>query len=30
MLGEHTRQILSERLGLSDEDIQALAQGAAD
>ncbi|KCB47746.1 CoA-transferase family III protein [Bordetella hinzii 1277] len=30
MLGEHTRQILSERLGLSDEEIQALAQGAAD
>ncbi|MFU2050337.1 CaiB/BaiF CoA transferase family protein [Bordetella hinzii] len=29
MLGEHTRQILSERLGLSDEEIQALAQGAA-
>ncbi|AUL18357.1 CoA transferase [Bordetella holmesii] len=27
MLGEHTRQILSERLGLSDEDIQALAVG---
>ncbi|OZI77293.1 CaiB/BaiF CoA transferase family protein [Bordetella genomosp. 12] len=29
MLGEHTRQILSERLGLSDEEIQALAQGPA-
>ena len=26
MLGEHTGQVLSERLGLSAEEIQALAQ----
>jgi len=26
MLGEHTAQVLSERLGLSQEEIQALAQ----
>ena len=26
LLGEHTRQVLSERLGLSEEEIQALAQ----
>jgi len=26
-LGQHTRQVLQERLGLSDEDIQGLAQG---
>ncbi|MBO9354844.1 CoA transferase [Bordetella petrii] len=26
LLGEHTRQVLAERLGLSDEEIQALAQ----
>jgi crotonobetainyl-CoA:carnitine CoA-transferase CaiB-like acyl-CoA transferase len=29
MLGEHTEQVLRERLGLSDADIQALAAGAA-
>jgi crotonobetainyl-CoA:carnitine CoA-transferase CaiB-like acyl-CoA transferase len=29
MLGEHTAQVLRERLGLSDEDIHALAAGAA-
>jgi crotonobetainyl-CoA:carnitine CoA-transferase CaiB-like acyl-CoA transferase len=28
MLGEHTEQVLRERLGLSDSDIQALASGA--
>ncbi|WP_459616648.1 CaiB/BaiF CoA transferase family protein [Bordetella sp. 2513F-2] len=27
MLGEHTRQVLAERLGLSDDEIDALAQG---
>ncbi|WP_144630174.1 CaiB/BaiF CoA transferase family protein [Bordetella genomosp. 13] len=27
LLGQHTRQVLQERLGLSDADIQALAQG---
>jgi len=26
MLGEHTEQVLSEKLGLSAEEIQALAQ----
>jgi crotonobetainyl-CoA:carnitine CoA-transferase CaiB-like acyl-CoA transferase len=26
MLGEHTAQVLAEKLGLSAEDIQALAQ----
>ena len=29
LLGEHTRQVLAERLGLSDEEIQALAQPRA-
>lgn len=27
LLGQHTRQVLQERLGLSEDDIQALAQG---
>ncbi|CFW03054.1 acyl-CoA transferase [Bordetella pertussis] len=27
LLGEHTRQVLSERLGLSETEIQALAAG---
>jgi crotonobetainyl-CoA:carnitine CoA-transferase CaiB-like acyl-CoA transferase len=29
MLGEHTEQVLRERLGLSDDDIRALATGAS-
>jgi crotonobetainyl-CoA:carnitine CoA-transferase CaiB-like acyl-CoA transferase len=29
MLGEHTEQVLRERLGLSDSDIQAMASGGA-
>ena len=29
MLGEHTEQVLSEKLGLSAEEIQALAQSRA-
>ncbi|SAI22060.1 acyl-CoA transferase [Bordetella ansorpii] len=29
MLGQHTRQVLQERLGLSEDDIQALAQPGA-
>ncbi|SAI70517.1 acyl-CoA transferase [Bordetella ansorpii] len=29
MLGQHTRQVLQERLGLSEDDIQALAQPRA-
>ena len=29
MLGEHTAQVLSEKLGLSADEIQALAQGQA-
>ena len=29
MLGEHTAQVLFEKLGLSADEIQALAQGQA-